>query len=93
MDTPGIIPYQVGRKFKASKSFLTGPRRSLMETELGKPAEAATPVNSCFGTQSVVMVIVDASDKRTREQLHPEVVKVLMSQSHIPAVLVLNKVT
>lgn len=63
-----------------------------METELGKPAEAATPVNSCFGTQSVVMVIVDASDKRTREQLHLEVVKVLMSQSHIPAVLVLNKV-
>lgn len=39
------------------------------------------------------MVIVDASDKRTRERLHPEVVSVLESHSHVPTVLVLNKVT
>ena len=35
MDTPGIIPYQEGRKLKAPKSFLTGPQRSLMNAELG----------------------------------------------------------
>ena len=35
MDTPGVIPYQLGRKLGAPKSFLTGPQRSLMEAELG----------------------------------------------------------
>ena len=35
MDTPGVIPYQVGHKFGASKEFLTDPQRSLMEAELG----------------------------------------------------------
>jgi GTPase Era involved in 16S rRNA processing len=73
MDTPGVVPYQVGRKLKAPKSFLTGPHRSLMEAEL-------------------VVVVVDASDKRTRERLNPQLVQTLSRYSHVPAVLLLNKV-
>jgi GTP-binding protein Era len=73
MDTPGVVPYQVGRKLRAPKSFLTGPHRSLMEAEL-------------------VVVVVDASDKRKRHQLDVEVLKTLAIYSHVPAVLLLNKV-
>ncbi|CAI8017709.1 GTPase Era, mitochondrial [Geodia barretti] len=73
MDTPGVVPYQVGRKLRAPKSFLTGPHRSLMEAEF-------------------VVVVVDASDKRQRHQLDVEVLKTLARYSHVPAILLLNKV-
>ena len=42
---------------------------------------------------AVVVVIVDASNKRTREQLDPTTMKVLRGNTHIPSVLVLNKVS
>ena len=43
-------------------------------------------------TCAAVMVVVDASDKRTREKLNPELLRALSSNSHIPAILLLNKV-
>jgi predicted GTPase len=73
MDTPGVIPYQVGRKWRASKSFLTGPQRSLLESHLA-------------------LVVVDASDKKMRHELDKELMQALTRYSHIPAILILNKV-
>ena len=40
----------------------------------------------------VVVVVVDASDKRKRDQLDEELLRTLAKYSHIPAVLLLNKV-
>ena len=90
IDTPGVIPYQVGRKLKAPKSFLTGPQRSLMEAELGeiKPSDC----RMYKAVDLTVVVMVDASDKRTRHQLDQQLMQTLARHSHIPAVLLLNKV-
>ncbi|XP_020367690.2 GTPase Era, mitochondrial [Rhincodon typus] len=40
----------------------------------------------------LVLVLVDVSDHWTRNQLHTELLKCLTTYSHVPAVLVLNKV-
>ncbi|XP_044142756.1 GTPase Era, mitochondrial isoform X1 [Bufo gargarizans] len=40
----------------------------------------------------VVLVLVDVSDKWMRKSLHSEVLKCLAKNSHIPSILVLNKV-
>ena len=40
----------------------------------------------------LVMVLVDAADKKKREELHPDILTSLKQNSHIPSVLVLNKV-
>ncbi|KAG9485999.1 hypothetical protein GDO78_008867 [Eleutherodactylus coqui] len=40
----------------------------------------------------VVLVLVDVSDKWMKRFLHPEVLKCLFKNSHIPSILVLNKV-
>ena len=39
-----------------------------------------------------VIVMVDASNKWTRERLHPSIVQALCNNAHIPSVLALNKV-
>lgn len=39
-----------------------------------------------------VMVVVDVADKKYREEIHPDIVASLREHSHIPSVLVLNKV-
>ena len=52
-------------------------------------------VSNKFGWYIVchsVVVIVDVSNKWTREKLDPTILHVLRSFPHIPAVLVLNKV-
>ncbi|XP_073421607.1 GTPase Era, mitochondrial isoform X2 [Dendrobates tinctorius] len=40
----------------------------------------------------LVLVLVDVSDKWMRRSLHPEVLKCLYKNSHVPSILVLNKV-
>lgn len=40
----------------------------------------------------VVLVLVDVSDKKTRDQLDPHLAYTLNQHSNIPAVLLLNKV-
>lgn len=39
-----------------------------------------------------VMVVVDASDKKTRHQLDQELMHILTRHCHVPAILLLNKV-
>ena len=41
---------------------------------------------------SVVVVMVDATNKKKREHIHPQIMASLQQYSHIPSVLVLNKV-
>ena len=45
-----------------------------------------------FLLSDIVLVVVDASDKRKREKLDEELMKTLTKCSHIPAILLLNKV-
>ena len=97
MDTPGVVPYQVGRKLRAPKSFLTGPHRSLMEAEFGRRdiRNFSSVMLYCVCVcvwYIIVVVVVDASDRRKRHQLDVEVLKTLARYSHVPAVLLLNKV-
>lgn len=41
---------------------------------------------------SVVVVMVDAANKHTRERLDRNIVRILQANRHIPSMLVLNKV-
>ena len=41
----------------------------------------------------VVVVMVDVTSKNTREHIHPQIMASLQQYSHIPSVLVLNKVS
>ena len=47
----------------------------------------------CLCYVCAVVVMVDASDKWMREKLQPELLHSLSGCRHIPAVLVLNKVS
>ena len=64
-----------------------------------KTSVAADDVNNTYTSHmilfsvAVVVVMVDAADKRAREQLHPDIVSSLRLYSHLPSLLVLNKVT
>ncbi|KAL5484627.1 hypothetical protein EMCRGX_G021156 [Ephydatia muelleri] len=51
----------------------------------------ADPYRSLMEAQ-LIIVMVDASNKWTREHLHPSIVQALCNNPHIPSVLVLNKV-
>ena len=42
---------------------------------------------------TVVVVMVDVTSKNTREHIHPQIMASLQQYSHIPSVLVLNKVS
>ena len=42
-------------------------------------------------THCTVIVVVDASNKWTREHLHPNIVQALASNAQVPSVLALNK--
>lgn len=66
-----------------------------MEAELGIMYRMALHKRSCCDIVCVlplVLVVVDVSDKKTRDQLDPHIVYTLNHHSHIPAVLLLNKV-
>ena len=51
----------------------------------------ADPYRSLMEAQ-LIIVMVDASNKWTRERLHPSIVQALCNNAHIPSVLALNKV-
>ena len=49
-------------------------------------------INIYVQCMSVVVVMVDVTSKNKREHIHPQIMASLQQYSHIPSILVLNKV-